>query len=58
MAELPRQRQVVAYCRGPYCVLAFEAVATLRRQGFNARRLEQGLPEWRRDGLPLASGPA
>ncbi|MDP6407684.1 MAG: metalloregulator ArsR/SmtB family transcription factor [Alphaproteobacteria bacterium] len=57
LAELPRRRQVVAYCRGPYCVLAFEAVATLRRQGFDARRLEQGLPEWRREGLPVASGP-
>jgi rhodanese-related sulfurtransferase/predicted transcriptional regulator len=57
LAELPRRRQVVAYCRGPYCVLAFEAVATLRRQGFEARRLEQGLPEWRRDGLPVESRP-
>ena len=57
LAELPRRRQVVAYCRGPYCVLAFEAVATLRRQGFEARRLEQGLPEWRRDGLPVESHP-
>ena len=58
LAELPRRRQVVAYCRGPYCVLAFEAVATLRRQGFEARRLEQGLPEWRRDGLPVETRPA
>lgn len=53
---LPRDREVVAYCRGPYCVLAFEAVAALRASGFKARRLEDGLPEWRGAGLPVAIG--
>lgn len=47
---------IVAYCRGPYCVLSFEAVALLRAHGFDARRLEDGLPEWRAAGLPLALG--
>jgi rhodanese-related sulfurtransferase/predicted transcriptional regulator len=47
LAELPRDREIVAYCRGPYCAFAHEAVALLRREGFAARRLEDGLPEWR-----------
>ena len=51
--ELPRARQVVAYCRGPYCVLSFEAVALLRDHGFDARRLEDGFPEWSAAGLPI-----
>ncbi len=51
--KLPRSKEVVAYCRGPYCVLAFEAVARLRKKGLKARRLEDGLPEWRRRGLPV-----
>jgi rhodanese-related sulfurtransferase len=54
LAELPRTREIVAYCRGPYCVQSDEAVALLRRQGFNARRLEIGLPDWRAHGLPVA----
>lgn len=45
--------EIVAYCRGPWCVLSFEAVAALRARGFNARRLEDGLPEWRASGLPV-----
>lgn len=45
--------EIVAYCRGPYCVYAHQAVATLRRYGLNARRLEGGLPEWREDGRPV-----
>jgi len=53
LEELPRDREVVAYCRGPWCVLSFEAVARLREAGFAARRLEEGLPEWRRAGLPV-----
>jgi ArsR family transcriptional regulator len=53
LAELPADRLVVAYCRGPWCVLSFEAVARLRDAGFDARRLKDGLPEWRRAGLPL-----
>lgn len=45
--------EIVAYCRGPYCVYAHQAVAALRKHGFNARRLEGGLPEWREDGRPV-----
>lgn len=48
--------EIVAYCRGPYCVYAHEAVAALRRHGLNARRLEGGLPEWREEGRPVVSG--
>jgi rhodanese-related sulfurtransferase len=50
---LPRNREVIAYCRGPYCVYAHDAVRLLRRQGRKARRLDVGLPEWRRAGLPV-----
>lgn len=53
LAELPRSKEIVAYCRGPYCVLAFEAVAALRDSGFKARRLEDGMPQWRAAGLPV-----
>jgi rhodanese-related sulfurtransferase/DNA-binding transcriptional ArsR family regulator len=53
LGELPKDREVVAYCRGPWCVLSFEAVARLREAGFQARRLQDGLPEWRRAGLPI-----
>lgn len=52
--RLPKDREIVAYCRGPYCVFAFEAVALLRRNGFKARRLEDGFPEWKAAGLPVA----
>ena len=52
--ELPADQEIVAYCRGPHCVLAFDAVAKLREKGFNARRLDGGLPEWRLEGLPVA----
>ncbi|MBI3775844.1 MAG: ArsR family transcriptional regulator, partial [Gammaproteobacteria bacterium] len=45
--------EIVAYCRGPYCVLAYEAVAKLRRKGLTARRMEKGFPEWRQAGLPV-----
>jgi len=51
--EIPRGQEVVAYCRGPYCLMAFEAVAELRRRGRKARRLEDGYPEWRSAGLPV-----
>ncbi|MBZ8134069.1 metalloregulator ArsR/SmtB family transcription factor [Afifella sp. IM 167] len=53
LADLDPDHEIVAYCRGPWCVLSFEAVATLRAQGFNVRRLEDGLPEWRAAGLPV-----
>ena len=56
LGELPPDREVVAYCRGPHCVLAFDAVARLRRQGLEARRLDGGLPEWRLAGLPVEAG--
>ena len=56
LARLPRRRTIVAYCRGPYCVLAPQAVERLRSLGFKARRLDGGLPEWRLDGLPVATG--
>lgn len=58
LAELDPDREVVAYCRGPYCVLSYEAVAALRARGFKARRLEDGFPEWRAAGLPCESGAA
>jgi rhodanese-related sulfurtransferase/DNA-binding HxlR family transcriptional regulator len=51
--ELPRRREVVAYCRGPYCVYADDAVRLLRARGLKARRLDVGYPEWRRAGLPV-----
>lgn len=53
LADLPPDHEVVAYCRGPYCMLSFEAVAELRRQGFRVRRLEDGYPEWKAAGLPV-----
>ena len=54
--KLPRGREVVAYCRGPYCLMSYEAVELLRRKGHKARRLENGLPEWRLAGLPVEQG--
>ncbi len=56
LARLPKRAQVVAYCRGPYCVLAPQAVERLRAKGFRARRLADGMPEWRLAGLPVAVG--
>src|SRR5438552_8622986 len=56
LPELPREKEIVAYCRGPYCVFADEAVALLLTNGYNARRLAQGLPDWRALGLPVESG--
>jgi ArsR family transcriptional regulator len=53
LSEINPDREIVAYCRGEYCVLSFEAVALLRARGFKARRLEEGLPEWRAAGLPI-----
>lgn len=53
LAKLDRSKEIVAYCRGPYCVLSYEAVALLRARGFKVRRLEDGLPEWRAAGLPV-----
>jgi ArsR family transcriptional regulator len=53
LSEINPDREIVAYCRGEYCVLSFEAVALLRARGFKVRRLEEGLPEWRAAGLPI-----
>lgn len=55
LRELPKNREIVAYCRGPYCVLAFEAVALLRSRGFKAKRLQDGYPEWKAAGLAVYS---
>jgi len=55
---LPKRPEVVAYCRGPYCVMAYKAVEILRPAGYRARRLEGGFMEWRRAGLPLVRGDA
>src|SRR5438132_14386184 len=56
LRALPKDTEVVAYCRGPYCVYADDAVRELNRRGFSARRLIDGFPEWKRAGLPMAAG--
>ena len=56
LRSLPKDIEIVAYCRGPYCVYADDAVRQLRRRGFSATRLEDGYPEWKRAGLPTAAG--
>src|SRR6266446_5663092 len=53
LGELPAGREVIAYCRGPYCVLSFDAVAALRARGYRVRRLEDGYPEWKAAGFPV-----
>ena len=55
LSEIDDAQEVIAYCRGPYCVMSFEAVSALREKGFSARRMEDGIPEWRAAGLPLES---
>jgi len=55
LARLPRKREVVAYCRGPYCLMSFDAVLKLRQRGWKARRLNEGFPEWKAAGLPTES---
>ena len=57
-SELPSDGEIVAYCRGPYCIYAVRAVEALRRGGFQARRLEDGIPDWSLRGLPVAVGAA
>lgn len=57
LSELPRDREVVAYCRGPYCVLAVEAVEILRARGYRAIRLEDSVQDLRAEGFPVAAGP-
>ena len=56
LATLDPSKEIIAYCRGAYCVLSFETVAILRERGFKVRRLEQGYPEWRAAGLPVNTG--
>jgi rhodanese-related sulfurtransferase/DNA-binding CsgD family transcriptional regulator len=56
LADLPRDREIVAYCRGPYCVYAAEAVEALRKAGLRARRMEEGLPDWKARGFPVETG--
>ncbi len=56
LRSLPKDADVVAYCRGPYCVFADDAVRELNRKGYRARRLIDGFPEWKRAGLPVAIG--
>lgn len=56
MKDFPKEREIVAYCRGPYCVLAVEAVARLRKKGFRAVRLDMGIPDWQAQGLPVEQG--
>jgi rhodanese-related sulfurtransferase/DNA-binding HxlR family transcriptional regulator len=57
LRTIPKDRQVVAYCRGPYCVYADDAVRTLKRRGYPAARLDDGYPEWARAGLPVDTDP-
>jgi len=56
LSEFDPEQEIVAYCRGPYCILAYEAVARLRKNGLRARRLEEGFPEWQTAGLPVEKG--
>ena len=56
LSSFAQDAEIVAYCRGPYCVLAPQALEMLHKHGFRARRLDGGLPEWRHDGLPVAVG--
>lgn len=56
MRDLPKGREVVAYCRGPFCLMSFDAVQLLRKKGMKARRLADGMPEWRAAGLPVEAG--
>ena len=55
LRELPKRREIVAYCRGPFCLMSYEAVQLLRKKGMKARRLQDGMPEWRLAGLPVES---
>lgn len=57
LREIPKRREVIAYCRGRYCVFSLEAVTMLRKSGYRARRTDEGLPDWRAAGLPVEMGP-
>lgn len=56
LKQLSRKKEIVAYCRGPHCILSFEAVEQLRSNGYKSRRLEDGFPEWKLEGLPIEEG--
>lgn len=56
LKNLPKDQEIVAYCRGPYCMFALDAVTTLRKKGYRARRLEEGFPEWKAEHLPVEEG--
>lgn len=56
LRELPKRKEIVAYCRGPFCLMSYEAVELLRKKGMRARRLQDGMPEWRLAGLPVEAG--
>lgn len=56
LKTLPKDQEIVAYCRGPYCLFALDAVTQLRKKGFRARRLEEGFPEWKAEHLPVEEG--
>ena len=56
LATLPHDKEIVAYCRGPFCLFSHEAVLKLKKKGFEARRLNGGLPDWRFAGLPVETG--
>jgi rhodanese-related sulfurtransferase len=58
LGELPKRKEIIAYCRGPYCVYSVEAVELLRRRGYRARRTDDGLPDWRAAGRPVAQSSA
>lgn len=56
LAEIPKDREVIAYCRGPYCVMALDAIGVLRKNGFRAARLDEGVPDWCARGFEVAVG--
>ncbi len=56
LKNLPKEQEIVAYCRGPYCLFAVDAIQQLRKKGYRARRLEDGFPEWKAEKLPIAEG--
>lgn len=58
LKDLPDNQEIIAYCRGPYCMLSFEAVSQLREKGYKTRRLENGYPEWKRAGFPIEVNPS
>lgn len=56
LRELPKRKEIIAYCRGPFCLMSYDAVQLLRKRGIKARRLQDGMPEWRTAGLPVELG--